>query len=54
MINVRAVRRWMASVSGPMVAIGKDQLEQLLAEVESGRQAKRDGDVDTVLTSLAR
>jgi hypothetical protein len=42
MINVGPIRAAAQAVDGDEVILGKDQLEQLLAEVEAGQRAKRE------------
>lgn len=42
MINVAPIRAAAAAAPGRAVLIGKDQLDQLLAEVETGQAAKRE------------
>lgn len=42
MINVASIRRAAAATPGDVIAMGKDQLEQLLHEAELGQTARRE------------
>ena len=52
MINVAAIRAAAAATDGDIVALGKDQLEQLLEEVLVGQAARRQLHLSTAIGAM--